>query len=50
MVNTSMYYVYKSWMMAEPKDRPNVVITGSGTVIPWISHFYCLVTCNWIIV
>ncbi|KAK3082767.1 hypothetical protein FSP39_004725 [Pinctada imbricata] len=31
MVNTSMYYVYKSWLMLETNARPNLVITGSGT-------------------
>ncbi|OWF42418.1 CAS1 domain-containing protein 1-like [Mizuhopecten yessoensis] len=31
MVNISMYVVYKNWMMQDMKDRPNLVITGSGT-------------------
>ncbi|XP_071148992.1 N-acetylneuraminate (7)9-O-acetyltransferase-like isoform X2 [Mytilus edulis] len=31
MVNTSMFYVYKSWLMNEPLNRPNQIITGSAT-------------------
>ncbi|XP_029649299.1 N-acetylneuraminate 9-O-acetyltransferase-like isoform X1 [Octopus sinensis] len=31
MVNTSMYYVYKSWLMSGPTARPNLIVTGSGT-------------------
>ncbi|KAK3593520.1 hypothetical protein CHS0354_037045 [Potamilus streckersoni] len=31
MVNTSMYNVYKSWMMSEPQARPNLIVTGSAT-------------------
>ena len=32
MVNSSMYDVYKNWLMAEKSSRPNLLITGSATV------------------
>lgn len=32
MVNSSMYDVYKNWLMADKSSRPNLLITGSGTV------------------
>ncbi|XP_074654898.1 N-acetylneuraminate (7)9-O-acetyltransferase-like isoform X2 [Tubulanus polymorphus] len=31
MVSDTMYNVYKSWLKMEPRDRPNLVITGSAT-------------------
>ncbi|XP_048756375.2 N-acetylneuraminate 9-O-acetyltransferase-like isoform X1 [Ostrea edulis] len=31
MVNSSMYDVYKNWLMAEKSSMPNLLITGSGT-------------------
>ncbi|XP_060575546.1 N-acetylneuraminate 9-O-acetyltransferase-like isoform X1 [Ruditapes philippinarum] len=32
-VNTDMYKMYKSWMLNGPRDRPNLIVTGSAT---WI--------------
>ncbi|XP_067685782.1 N-acetylneuraminate 9-O-acetyltransferase-like isoform X1 [Haliotis asinina] len=31
MVNLSMFYVYKNFLLSEPGARPNLVITGSAT-------------------
>ncbi|KAL4216929.1 N-acetylneuraminate 9-O-acetyltransferase [Mactra antiquata] len=30
-VNTDMYKMYKSWMLNGPRDRPNLIVTGSAT-------------------
>ena len=50
MVNSSMYDVYKNWLMAEKSSRPNLLITGSATVSftirtskPWQSR--CIIEC-----
>ena len=32
MVDDDMSEVYKDWLRLEPKNRPNLVVTGSATV------------------